>query len=90
MSKINDVRNAVIDFLKENCDTDDITVIKVIKSGDEWKAVGEVYENDSFLKSMNLPPKKIRLFYSVSVDSDYQVTSFSRLTSYDESNQEEI
>ncbi len=88
MSKIITIRNTVVKFLKENVQTADVTVIRVEKSGDTWKTVSEVYEDDSFLKSMNLPPKKIRLFYAVTVDSDLEVISFSRLSTYDDSESE--
>ncbi|NMW20783.1 MAG: hypothetical protein HKK67_03970 [Chlorobiaceae bacterium] len=85
MSKIIDVRNAVIQFLKENIKTSDVTIIRVEKSGETWKTVAEVYEDDSFLKSMNLPPKKIRLFYAVVVDAELEILSFTRLSTYDDS-----
>jgi hypothetical protein len=88
MSKIIDVKNAVINFLKENINTTDVTVIRIEKSADIWKTVAEVYEDDSFLKSMNLPPKKIRLFYSVGIDSDLEVLSFTRLSTYDDTENE--
>jgi hypothetical protein len=84
MSKIINVRNAVIKFLKENIKTTEVTVIRIEKVGDTWKTVAEVYEDDSFLKSMNLPPKKIRLFYAVVVDSELDVLSFTRLSAYDD------
>ncbi len=84
MSKIINVRNAVIKFLKENIKTTEVTVIRVEKSGDIWKTVAEVYEDDSFLKSMNLPPKKIRLFYAVAVDSEMEILSFTRMSTYDD------
>ncbi|MEI6692575.1 MAG: hypothetical protein WCL43_07600 [Chlorobium sp.] len=85
MSKIMDVRNAVVAFLKANIKTTEITVIKVEKVQEIWKTVAEVYEDDSFLKSMNLPPKKVRLFYSVVLDAELEIISFTRLTSYDDS-----
>ena len=88
MSKIIDVKNAVINFLKENINTTDVTVIRIEKCADRWKNVAEVYEDDSFLKSMNLPPKKIRLFYSVGIDSDLEVLSFTRLSTYDDTENE--
>jgi hypothetical protein len=88
MSKIIDVRNAVIGFLKENIKTTEVTVIKVEKGQETWKTVAEVYEDDSFLKSMNLPPKKIRLFYNVVLDLDMDVISFNRLSTYDDSENE--
>ncbi|TLU52010.1 MAG: hypothetical protein FDX12_03405 [Chlorobium sp.] len=62
-----------------------MTVIKVEKVQEIWKTVAEVYEDDSFLKSMNLPPKKVRLFYSVVLDAELEIISFTRLTSYDDS-----
>jgi len=88
MSKLVDVRKAVIKFLKESIDTTEVTVIRIEKSGDSWKTVSEVYENDSFLKSMNLPPKKVRLFYSVVLDSELEILSFTRLSSYDDTENE--
>ena len=88
MSKIINVRNAVIKFLKENIKTTEVTVIRVEKSGDIWKTVAEVYEDDSFLKSMNLPPKKIRLFYAVAVDSEMEILSFTRMSTYDDTENE--
>jgi hypothetical protein len=88
MSNIIDVRNAVIRFLKENINTEDVTVIKVEKSGDNWKTVSEVYEDDSFLKSMNLPPKKIRLFYSVVLDNNIEVIAFNRVNNYNDPDNE--
>jgi len=88
MSKIINVRNAVIKFLKENIKTTEVTVIRVEKSGDIWKTVAEVYEDDSFLKSMNLPPKKIRLFYAVAVDSEMEILSFTRMLNYDDTENE--
>ena len=88
MSKIIDVRNSVIRFLKENIKTSEVTVIRVEKVGEIWKTVSEVYEDDSFLKSMNLPPKKIRLFYAVAVDSEMEILSFTRMSTYDDTENE--
>ena len=88
MSKISDVKASVVSFLKETISSNDITIIKIEKVGDSWKAVAEVYEDDSFLKSMNLPPKKNRTFYSVVVDSDLEVISYNRTSLYDESDSE--
>ena len=80
MSKIIDVKKTVVKFLKETIDCDDVTVIKIEKTNEVWKAVAEVYEDDSFLKSMNLPPKKVRLFYSVRMDDKLEILSFERLS----------
>ncbi|OFY15101.1 MAG: hypothetical protein A2X11_15545 [Bacteroidetes bacterium GWE2_42_24] len=60
----------------------DVTVIKIEKSKESWNTVAEVYEDDSFLKSMNLPPKQVRLFYAVRMDEKLEITAFERLTSF--------
>ncbi|MEI6456066.1 MAG: hypothetical protein WCO93_07240 [bacterium] len=79
MSKIVEIKNAVIKFLKENGGCKDITVIKLEKSDEVWDAVAEAYEDDSFLKSMNLPPKMKRVFYSVKMDDRKEVFAFERM-----------
>jgi hypothetical protein len=83
MSKIIDVKKSVVKFLKENINCYEVTVVKIEKVQEIWSSVAEVYEDDSFLKSMNLPPKKIRLFYSVKMDNKLEVTSFERLNSFE-------
>ena len=83
MNNIIEVKKTVVRFLKENIKCDDVTVIKIEKAQENWHAVAEVYEDDSFLKSMNLPPKKIRLFYSVRMDEKFEITSFERLNSFE-------
>lgn len=83
MSNIIDVKKAVVMFLKENINCYDITVIKIEKVKEIWNSVAEVYEDDSFLKSMNLPPKKVRLFYSVRIDDKLEITSFKRHDSFE-------
>ena len=83
MSNIIDVKKAVVKFLKENISCYDVTVIKIEKALESWNSVAEVYEDDSFLKSMNLPPKQVRLFYSVKMDEKLEITSFERLNSFE-------
>jgi hypothetical protein len=82
MSNIIDVKKTVVNFLKENINCYDVTVIKIEKSNENWNAVAEVYEDDSFLKSMNLPAKQVRLFYFVKMDGSLDITSFERLSSF--------
>ncbi|MDP2339287.1 MAG: gas vesicle protein GvpO [Bacteroidota bacterium] len=82
MSNIIDVKKTVVNFLKENINCYDVTVIKIEKNKETWSAVAEVYEDDSFLKSMNLPAKQVRLFYSVKTDENLEITSFERLSSF--------
>jgi hypothetical protein len=78
MSKIIEIKNAVVEFLQENIKCHDITVVKLEKVGDNWEAIVEVYEDDSFLKAMNLPPKNVRLFYSVKLDDQKEILAFER------------
>jgi hypothetical protein len=83
MGNIIDVKKAVVNFLKESISCYDVTVIKIQKAGETWNSVAEVYEDDSFLKSMNLPPKQVRLFYSVKMDENLEIVSFERLNSFE-------
>ena len=83
MGNIIDVKKAVVRFLKENISCYDVTVIKIEKSQETWNSIAEVYEDDSFLKSMNLPPKQVRLFYMVKMDDKLEITSFERLNSFE-------
>jgi len=82
MSNIIDVKKTVIKFLKENINCYEVTVIKIEKVKEIWNSVAEVYEDDSFLKSMNLPPKQVRLFYSVRMNENLEIISFERLSSF--------
>ena len=83
MSNIIDAKKEVVKFLKENIKCYDVTVIKIEKVLENWNSIAEVYEDDSFLKSMNLPPKQVRLFYSVKMDEKLDITSFERLNSFE-------
>lgn len=84
MGSLIEAKNVIIDFLKETTSGSDVTVIRLDKHSDGWKAVAEVYEDDAFLKSMNLPPKKARLFYTVTVDGNLEITSYGRVASYND------
>jgi hypothetical protein len=83
MSNIIDVKKTVVSFLKENISCYDVTVIKIEKNKEIWSAIAEVYEDDSFLKSMNLPPKQVRLFYSVKMDENLEIIAFERMNSFE-------
>ena len=83
MSNIIEVKKTVLSFLKDNIHCYEVTVIKIEKGKETWTVVAEVYEDDSFLKSMNLPPKQVRLFYLVKVDGNLEITAFERLSSFE-------
>ena len=89
MSTIIDVKKTVVNFLKENINCYDVTVIKIQKANEIWSTVAEVFEDDSFLKSLSMPPKQVRLFYSVKLDEKLDITSFERLSSFTGSDSED-
>lgn len=82
MSKILEVKKIVLEFLKENIQRHEISIVKINKGAESWETIAEVYEDDSFLKSMDLPPKKKRVFYTVKVDDTNEVTAYERFTEY--------
>ena len=83
MSSIIDVKIEVVKFIKENINCYDVTVIKIEKVQEIWNSVAEVYEDDSFPKAMNMPPKQVRLFYSVKMNENLEITGFERLNSFE-------
>lgn len=83
MSKITEARKVIIEFLGETISCENVTVIKLERMNDAWHAIAEVYEDDSFLKSMNLPPKKTRIFYSVHLDENLEVSAYERISGSD-------
>lgn len=83
MSNVIDVKREAIKFLKENIKCYDVTVVKIGKVKELWSVVAEVYEDDSFLKSMNMPPKQVRLFYSIMIDENLEIIAFERLNSFE-------
>jgi hypothetical protein len=82
MSNIIEAKKAVAEFLKKYVKCYDVTVIKIEKVKDIWESVAEVYEDDSFLKSMNMPTKQVRHFYLIKMDENFEITAFERLSSY--------
>lgn len=83
MSNIIDVKKEAVKFLKDNISCYDVTVIKIEKVNKNWSLVAEVYEDDSFLKSMNLPAKQVRLYYSLKMNEKMDIVSFERLNGFD-------
>jgi len=83
MGNLFDVKKAVTQFLTSMIKCTDITVLKIEKINEIWNVAAEVYEDDSFLKSMNLPPKKVRLFYSLKLDGNLEVISYERVSSFE-------
>ena len=83
MSNLFDVKKATAEFHTGMIKCTDITVLKMEKAGGVWNVISEVYEDDSFMKSMKLPVKKVRLFYSVKLDETLEAVSYERLSNYE-------
>lgn len=79
MANIEDVRKAVVDFLKKTIGVKDVKVIKTAKVGDGWESEAEVYEESSFIKSLGLPTRvQDRNIYSIKLNDDLEVQSYER------------
>ena len=80
MERLEEARNIACEFLKRALDAKEVRVIGVVKSGDNWDAEVEVYEESSFIKSLGLPTKtQDRNFYSVKLDAGLEVESYGRI-----------
>lgn len=79
MAIIDNTRNAVVDFLKKTLNVNDIKVIKITKAGDGWEAEAEVFEENSFIKSLGLPTRvQDKNVYSVQLTDTLEVLSYER------------
>lgn len=79
MANIEDVRKAVVEFLKKTIGVKDVKVIKTAKVSDGWESEAEVYEESSFIKSLGLPTRvQDRNIYSIKLNDDLEVQSYER------------
>ncbi len=79
MANIEDVRKAVVEFLKKTIGVKDVKVIKAAKAGDGWETEAEVYEESSFIKSLGLATRvQDRNIYAVKLNSSLEVESYAR------------
>ncbi|MDP3297895.1 MAG: gas vesicle protein GvpO [Thermodesulfovibrionia bacterium] len=79
MANIEDVRKAVIEFLKKTIGVKDVKVIKAAKAGDGWETEAEVYEESSFIKSLGLPTRvQDRNIYEVKLTDNLEIQSYDR------------
>jgi hypothetical protein len=79
MANIEDVRKAVVEFLKKTLDVKDVKVIKSAKVSDGWEAEAEVYEESSFIKSLGLPTRvQDRNIYAVKLNDRLEVEAYER------------
>jgi len=79
MANIDETGQAVVEFLKNTLGVQEVKVIKATKVDDGWEAEAEVYEENSFLKSVGLPTKvQDRNIYSVKLSDNLEVESYER------------
>ena len=79
MANIGEVGQAVVEFLKNTLHIQEVKVIKATKVDDGWEAEAEVYEENSFLKSVGLPTKvQDRNLYAVKLSDSLEVESYER------------
>ena len=68
-----------MEFLQKALDVKEVRVIGVTKVDDGWEVEGEVYEENSFLKSIGLPTKvQDRNIYIVKLDDKLEIKSYER------------
>jgi len=79
MANIGEAGQAVVEFLKRTLNIEDVKVIKAAKIDDGWETEAEVYEQNSFLKSVGLPTKvQDRNIYTVTLSDSLEVESYER------------
>jgi hypothetical protein len=79
MANIEDVRKAVVEFLKKTIGVKDVKVIKTAKVSDGWETEAEVYEESSFIKSLGLPTRvQDRNIYEVKLTDNLDIQSYDR------------
>ena len=79
MTGIEEAKGIVIEFLQKALDVKDVKVIGATKIDSRWHIEAEVYEENSFLKSLGLPTKvKDRNIYEVMLSDNLEVESYER------------
>jgi alcohol dehydrogenase YqhD (iron-dependent ADH family) len=79
MSGIEEAKDMAIDFLQRVLDVKDVKVIGATKVDNQWHIEAEVYEENSFLKSLGLPTRvQDRNIYEVRLTDNLEVESYER------------
>ncbi len=77
MANIGEVRVTATEFLQKALNANEARVIGVTKVDGGWCAEVEVYEDNSFLKSLGLPTRvKDRNIYMVKLNDNLEVESY--------------
>ncbi len=79
MTGIEEAKSIVVEFLQKALDAKDVKVIGATKVDNEWHIEAEVYEENSFLKSLGLPTRvQDRNIYEVRLSDNLEVESYER------------
>ena len=79
MAGIDEVKEAVVVFLQKALDAKDIKVIGATRTDNDWHIEAEVYEENSFLRSLGLPTRvQDRNVYEVKLNDNLEVVSYER------------
>lgn len=79
MDGIEKAKDIVVEFLQKALDAKDVKIIGATKVDNEWHIEAEVYEENSFLKSLGLPTRvQDRNIYEVKLNDNLEVESYER------------
>jgi alcohol dehydrogenase YqhD (iron-dependent ADH family) len=79
MTGIEEAKNTVLEFLQKALGAEDVKVIGATKVDNQWHIEAEVYEENSFLKSLGLPTRvQDRNIYEVRLNDNLEVESYER------------
>jgi len=79
MTGIEEAKSIVVEFLQKALDVKGVKVIGATKVDNEWHIEAEVYEENSFLKSLGLPTRvQDRNNYMVKLNDSLEVESYER------------
>jgi len=79
MTSIEEAKDSVVEFLQKALNVKDVKVIGVTKVNNQWHIEAEVYEENSFLKSLGLPTRaQDRNIYEVRLNGNLEVESYER------------
>jgi len=79
MTGIEEAKGIVVEFLQKALDVKNVKVIGATKIDNQWHIEAEVYEENSFLKSLGLPTKvQDRNIYEVMLSDNLEVESYER------------
>lgn len=79
MTNITAVNDSVGEFLKSTLHANDVKIIRIIKKGNFWDTLAEVYEESSFIKALGLPTKVMdKNLYSVILNENLEIETYKR------------